>query len=406
VSRSPARKPPAGCTVVSRNFLSYARIVGESYLQHHPGSRFYALVVDRLPEGVEAGYGIDVVEPRELDLPYFDELAFKYDVVELSTALKPTLLALLLDREDAIVYLDPDILVLRRFDEAIQLLESAPIVVTPHSLSPIPCDGLRPSEEGMLHTGAYNLGFLGLCGSDEATKLLDWWGLRLRESSRIDYAAGLFYDQKWFDLVPSYFAEAAILRDPTYNVAYWNLHERMLERRDGSFLVGGRRIAFYHFSGYDPARPETLSQRVPEDRARTQVEPGTPLADLLSLYTGLHMRRGFPSCREWSYDFACFEDGTRVDGLLRRVYLDLDDETRTRFGNPFAVGPDSFLEWARQPSADGLSPFLEYVYGIRSDLSAAFPDVRGHDREAYLLWARTHGPRELGYEPCLVPAPG
>jgi hypothetical protein len=389
---------------VSRSFLSFARIVGESYLQHHPHSRFYALVVDRLPNGIEAGCGIDVVEPAELDLPYFDELSFKYEVVELSTALKPTFFSFLLDREDAIVYLDPDILVLRRFDEAIQLLASAPIVLTPHSLSPIPRDGLRPSEEGMLHTGAYNLGFLALRGSTEAAKLLDWWEPRLRESSRVDYGAGLFYDQKWFDLVPSYFAEASILRDPTYNVAYWNLHERQLEHRDGNYLVDGRPVAFYHFSGYDPAQPMTLTKRVPDDRARTHVAPGTPLAELVSFYADLHLRRGFRTSREWDYGFACFEDGTRINRLLRGLYFDLDDEARARLGNPFAVGPGSFLDWARQPRPDGLSPFLVHLYGIRSDLPAAFPDVQGRDREAYVRWARTHGPSELGYEPDLVPA--
>jgi hypothetical protein len=359
-------------------------------------------VVDRLPEGIEAGYRIDVVEPVDLDLPYFDELSFKYDVVELSTALKPALLAFLLEREPAIVYLDPDTLVLRMFDEAIQLLESAPIVVTPHSLSPIPRDGLRPSEEGMLHTGVYNLGFLALRASREATRLLDWWEPRLRDSSRIDYASGLFYDQKWFDLVPSYFAEAAILRDPTYNVAYWNLHERILERRNGSFSVDGRRVAFYHFSGFDPTQPMTLSKRVHKDRARAHVVPGTPLAELVGLYADLHMTHGFPSCHGWDYGFASFDDGTRVNELLRQLYLELDEVTRVRFGNPFAVGGGSFFEWARQPCADGLSPFLDYIYRIRSDLPDAFPDVRGRDREAYLRWARTHGPSELGYEPDLV----
>ena len=35
----------------------------------------------------------------------------------------------------------------------------------------------------------------------------------------------MFTDQRWIDFVPSLF-DHFILKDPTYNVAYWNLHER------------------------------------------------------------------------------------------------------------------------------------------------------------------------------------
>jgi hypothetical protein len=127
IRKLPARRrAPAACTIVTRSILSYARIVGESYLRHHPGSRFDALVVDRLPPGVEAGYGIEAVDPDALDLPYFDELCFKYEAIELSTALKPTLLSFLLECEDSIVYLDSDILVLRAFGELWTTLRSSP----------------------------------------------------------------------------------------------------------------------------------------------------------------------------------------------------------------------------------------------------------------------------------------
>lgn len=400
-----AKRPtPAACTIIARNFLSYARIVGESYLRHHPGSRFYVLVVDRLPEGVEAGCGVDVVAPDRLDLPYFDELSFKYDVTELSTAIKPTFLSYLLDREEAIVYLDPDTLVMRAFSELWETLRSAEIVLTPHALSPIPRDGLRPSEEGMLITGAFNLGFLALLRSADTRKLLEWWESRLRDSCRIDFSSGMFVDQKWADLIPSYFGSAAILRDPTYNVAYWNLHERTLERHHTTFLVQSRPIAFYHFSGYDPLQPATLSKRVlKRELARTTVEEGTPLSELLNHYSALHLQHGFLTCSGWEYGFSRFNNGTGVNKLLRQLYSDLDEEMRMRFGNPFEVdGPGSFLEWATRPGADGLSPFLDTLYRTRQDVAAAFPDVRGRDREAFLKWARFEGAAEMSYEAELV----
>src|SRR5437868_1301544 len=94
----PRGRTAAACTIISRNYLSHARILAESYLRHHPSDRFYVLVVDRLPDGVEAGRGLHVVDPDELGLPYFYDMCFKYDVTELSTAVKPTFLSLLLNR--------------------------------------------------------------------------------------------------------------------------------------------------------------------------------------------------------------------------------------------------------------------------------------------------------------------
>ena len=33
------------CTIVSPNYLPYARTLVSSYLQHHPGDKFFVLVV-------------------------------------------------------------------------------------------------------------------------------------------------------------------------------------------------------------------------------------------------------------------------------------------------------------------------------------------------------------------------
>jgi hypothetical protein len=337
----------AACTIVTRSYVAQARVLAESYLRHHPRARFYALVVDGLPAGVDAGSGIEPMEPDALALPYFRELAFKYDATELATALKPTFLARLLERERTVVYLDPDVLVLRPFTELRRTLTRAGIVLTPHTLSPWPDDRLRPSEPGMLATGVYNLGFLALRRSQDAAALLAWWEQRLRDGSRADLAGGSFTDQKWVELVPAYFGSTAILRDPAYNVAYWNLHERPLDRVGGVLRAGGRPVACFHFSGFDPREPGVLTRRVPRrELTRTRVKPATPLAELLDEYALLLARHGFEECSRWEYGFARFADGAPVEPAVRRRYGDLPVEERARIGDPFA--PD---EATRLPEA-------------------------------------------------------
>src|SRR5579859_1373705 len=118
------RKYPAACTIISRNYLSDARVVAESYLKFHPGAHFYTLIVDGLPEGVDAGAGNHVVDLDELNLPHLSKLFFKCNPTELCITLKPPLMRLLFDRynEPEVIYFDSDILVMRRMDELIGAL--------------------------------------------------------------------------------------------------------------------------------------------------------------------------------------------------------------------------------------------------------------------------------------------
>ena len=36
------------CTIVSKNYLPFARVLARSYVEHHPGVRFFVLLVDRV----------------------------------------------------------------------------------------------------------------------------------------------------------------------------------------------------------------------------------------------------------------------------------------------------------------------------------------------------------------------
>jgi glycosyltransferase involved in cell wall biosynthesis len=389
---------PAACTIVARNYLPHARALAESYRRHHPGARFYLLVVDQLPTGVEPGPGITLIKPEQLELPYLFEMCFKYDVTELSTAVKPTLLALLLDEygEDEVLYFDPDILIARPLTELKSLLDESSIVLIPHLLKPIPLDGKRPNETDILIAGAYNLGFIGLRKSRATAEFLRWWEQRLRDHCMVDPSRGLMTDQKWIDLIPGLFPQAKILRDPTCNVAYWNIHSRPITRRGKRFFADGKPLAFYHFSGFDPRQPRALSKH----QDRTEVVDGSALADLLDVYVDLLMQHGYETARAWEYGYSRFETGIRVNSILRQMYLKLDKQTQQRFGDPFKTAhSNSFLSWATTPTTDGqLSPFLERVYRMRFDLISTFPDINGQHREPFLRWVLETGTREMGFE--------
>ena len=115
-------------------------------------------------------------------------------------------------RQDHAIYLDPDIQVLGPLHEVRELAVEHGIVLTPHNITPIPRDGLYPSEESILIAGAYNLGFIAVGNTTAAQELLDWWSERLETDCVVDPASGRFVDQKWIDLVPGLWPSTHLLR--------------------------------------------------------------------------------------------------------------------------------------------------------------------------------------------------
>jgi hypothetical protein len=389
------------CTIIAKNYLAYARVLARSLAGVQPTDRLAVLVIDDF-----AGYidpdaePFDVLTPAAIGCEPFTAMALRYSVLELSTAVKPWLMRHLLQATGApVTYLDPDICVYGSLEELDRLAACHRVVLTPHNCRPIPADGRRPSQVDVMIAGVYNLGYLSLAPGEEVDELLAWWSDRLRRDCRVDPVWGYFVDQRWFDLVPGFVSDPAILREPQYNVAYWNLHERRLQEQDGSYLVDGSPLGFFHFSGFDPERPLVLSRH--QDRIDAAADP--VLERLLADYAHAVIEQGHRQSRRWPYTFAALADGTRLDERLRELFDRYAQEHDDVVPSPFTPeGVRAFDEWllGRQPGAPpGINRALAWLYERRADLRGAFPDIAGQDREPFLAWAREIGP---GEEPLLA----
>jgi hypothetical protein len=307
-------------TIVSPNYLAYARVLGESLARHAAQADFQTLVVTRRTVQVRDAVdetGLQVIYAEELGLPDFEQLAYKYDLVELNTALKPSFLKALLARGyDRVVYLDPDICL---FDAPLPVLEAldlSEIVLIPHALAPA-MDGLRPSDIDFLRTGTFNLGFIGLRQGAHSSALLDWWESRCLSHGFNDPGYGIFVDQKWLDLAQCYFESVRVLKHPGCNVAYWNLHERRVEHSPHGYRVNGEALIFFHFSGVDAASPGTLSRH----QNRHAIVAGSALADLVRDYCSRLQAAGHSRWSGLPYSFASRDDGTAITPLMRRAAI-------------------------------------------------------------------------------------
>jgi glycosyltransferase involved in cell wall biosynthesis/GT2 family glycosyltransferase len=406
-------------TIVARNYLAYARVLAASLARHNPGARLAVVLLDDPDRSIPPEPSFEIIHADELpfDPPSdFLTMAAIYDVTELATAVKPWVFEYLFDRGASVaIHLDPDTEIFDSLGPLEPLTRERGMVLTPHVTEPLPRDGKRPDERDLLLAGIYNLGFLAL-SAEGAKVFLPWWRERLRRDCLNDPAAGLFVDQRWIDFAPALF-EPAILKDPGYNVAYWNLPHRALTRddgrifvRDGSRIVNGRPLRFFHYSGFSPRAPHVLSkhQHAP---FRIRLSDTPLLAELCQRYAAALEEAGFSDSGTFPYGFAATAAGLPLDArarrVLRRTYIEDEAEGRSpSFRNPFSeAGADDVVQRLLRPSprAPGVPAWLGEIWSERADLRAAFPRIDSFDAERFLEWVRTQGVREYDIPPQLIP---
>jgi glycosyltransferase involved in cell wall biosynthesis/SAM-dependent methyltransferase len=395
------------CTIIAKNYLAHARVLAESFGRHHPDGRCFVLVIDETEGYVEPEQEpFELVGPHELGLGAWDEMRGAYDVMELSTAVKPWLLRYMLREHDdgsGIAYMDPDIQVASRMVELEETLREHAIVLTPHVLQGMPRDGRKPSETDILMAGVYNLGFIGLSARDDAELVLDWWSERLLRDCHVAPERGLFVDQRWVDFVPGLVSDLAILRDPAYNVAYWNLPERTLGR-DGErgYHVDGAPLRFFHFSGYSPDRRTLLSKH----QDRVQLTEDDVLQDLCDAYGDALLAAGFEQVRRLPYEHDVLPSGVRLTKQMRALYragVEVGECPESLFA---PAGERRFLAWLNEPAeqAPGISRFLHALWLSRPDLQRVYPRVPDGDVGGYVGWCVEHGRVEVPIADVLLPA--
>ncbi len=388
------------CTIVANNYLAYARVLAESFLAAHPDGELHVLLVDRRDPAIDYEK-----EPftcwfaEDLGVSDFLHLAFRYSILELSTAVKPWFLRLLHQRTrcPSLLYFDPDILVLGSLAELYERLECADLVMTPHIAAPIE-DDKTPGERDFLLSGIYNLGFLGVAFNERTLRFLDWWHRRLERQCLHAVDRGLFVDQRWMDFAPAFLDHVDVMREPGWNAAYWNLLHHRLDGSGGDWRIDGRPLRFFHFSGYSLERPQLISRY--QNRFTLAERPD--LQPLFADYARRLVEAGHPSQQRAPYAFGFFDNGTAVPDLARWLLREVDPEGR-RWPDPYqASGEDSYYSWicgADDPSVEPFIPRLAVaLWEARPDLRQVFPSLRGPSRAAFARWLVGHGDHGFGNE--------
>ncbi len=325
-------------------YLDRVRVLGETVRRYHPDWHVVLALPDEEPPGLVldlAQEPFDEVLPlRSLGIADVMPWAFTHDVVELSTAVKGTVMDLLLRRgAEKVVYLDPDTALFSPLTDLEDLLDVHDVILTPHLVAPAPTEAageILDNEVGALKHGIYNLGFAAVSARGDGPRFARWWRDRLLTHCYDEPARGIFTDQRWCNLAPGFFPGLHVLRHPGYNVASWNLgHRTMSQDADGGIQVNGLPLRLFHFT-----KVTTVGKAMIE---RYSEQSTLPL-ELLTWYrTTLDAAAvaGLPE-RWWAYDR--YADGTPIPRSDRRAYRD-DHTLRRRFPDPFAAGQGSLKEF-------------------------------------------------------------
>ena len=396
------------CTIIARNYWAHARVLARSLHDHHPDVKLSVLVIDadELTLKTASREVFDVLRPEDvgIDRRELHRLAAIYDLLELATAVKPSLLKHLTAEGASVIYLDPDIEVFAPLDDAWDLVAEHGILVTPHATVPPPPSSGTKEELTILGSGAYNLGFIAVGPS--AGPFLEWWADRLRRDGLIAKEEAMFVDQRWVDLAPSYF-DVHIMRGSGWNVAYWNLPVRHVARDGTQYLVEGERLRFFHYSGYDPDRPDLLSC-YESDSPRTRLDEHPLVAELCGRYGEQLVASGYRAHVKVPYGYAETAAGLPLDRYARRLYrrelLKAEASGEPEPPDPFEPrGARAFEAWLRDPAAaHRVTRYLHAIYDERADLQAAFPDLGGPDARFFMDWARVRARFEPNVAPELV----
>ncbi len=389
------------CTIISKNYLAYARVLAESFSQHNDGEIF-VLLTDKINgyfNPKHEKFTLVEIEAIKDKIRDFDRFCFQYNITELNTAVKPFFLEHLFEKYplQKLIFFDPDILITHNLNELFRLLDEFSIVITPHITQPFR-DSYKPAEIEILKAGIYNLGFIGLAHRESTKILLKWWKRCLERYCRMDVESGLFVDQKWMDFIPAFFKDVFILRDERYNVAYWNLHYRKacMERKD--ILVNGKPVHFMHFSGFNPLDINSISRH----QDRFNLKDLNHMRPVFEVYKNKLINNGYNDSKNWPSVFNYFDNGIEIKDIFKKIYWEIDEAAKHKLGNPFVTqGKNTFLHWLND-GIDSKKPVITRlmyeVYKRRMDVQRVYPDMFGSDREAFFEWFLTSGKREYGFD--------
>lgn len=372
-------------TIGSKNYFAYVRTLLQSLEASNPHMDRFAVVVDELDkEFTSLPRNFDLLELNKIDLPYPDQMKFRYNIMELNTAVKPFAILKLFETYDRVIYMDPDIFVYKKLQPVEDALDHGyNFVLTPHFNGLFEEDGMHPDEPDIMRAGIYNLGFIALNKCADTIEMVSWWANKLEKTCINEQSKGIFVDQKWIDLVPGFYKNVRILHHSGLNVAYWNLSHRTITKDGNEFNVNGDPLIFFHFSGLNPNNINTVSKH----QNRFTLQDLGDGAELFVNYANIVLSNDFDMWKKFKYSYSTYTDGRPVLDEHRICYRQSNCLQDYCGKNPFEYADIFYGDTKIKPLTGGINLIgyirSEHGLGEAARLTANCLEASGIDWIAY-----------------------
>jgi hypothetical protein len=235
------------CTYFDHRYLPQGLALCESLRRHAADFRLWVLCLnDACHEALEK---LAIAEIRAIKLEEFekgDEALYaakeNRSIIEYyftCTSSLPLYIFRTQPDVDIVTYIDADLFFFSDPTHLFNELAENSIGIISHRFSA----ALRHMEE----YGIFNVGWVTFRHDERALTCLRWWRERCLEWCYDRKEPGRFADQKYLDDWPRRFNGVTVLKQKGANVAPWNLSNYSYEEKEGSVLVDGQPLIFFHF---------------------------------------------------------------------------------------------------------------------------------------------------------------
>ncbi|MDP3445295.1 MAG: hypothetical protein Q8T08_20745 [Ignavibacteria bacterium] len=334
----------------ANNRFAQAVLCARSIVRFHPNARFIITLSD-IAKDKEALLSFlpehsEILEIKDLGIPNFKKFAFRYNVTELCCNVKTfgITYALKYYSSRKLIYVDGDFLFFGPAIEALQMLESNWITLTPQRLSTT--TPYSYPKESLIHLhGLFNAGFLAIrTDIPRAYEWNLWWQKRIQEHGHQSPQNGYWTDQKWLDQLPILFENVGILNHPGYNIAHWNTDERTCDFSSPIPTANRKPLRCVHMSQVDLNPGEDFLKKNPFFdlfRSDFSKQIGILIEPYREALQTLLNERHMPGLNTIpAYSF--FENGDIITDRYRTLYI----HQKVKWGgeNPFELRPQDFIE--------------------------------------------------------------
>lgn len=163
-------------TICTKSYIGLATTLKKSFLKYNPNFDFYFIIVDPIDDLIfDQTNIIQAKKIMGISEVEFYQMAFKYNVTEFCTSIKPFGFEYFFNKGYKLVsYFDPDIYFYDKFSELYEY-KNISVFLTPHILNMKLAGSGECTEENFLKYGIYNCGFIAFINNENTKTFITWW---------------------------------------------------------------------------------------------------------------------------------------------------------------------------------------------------------------------------------------